>query len=89
MSITPFNAERIFPELGGDMLEITCRNHPTARYLMKNMRGRGLHFIAWAEDMPETEEERIEQGWTGVLHSECPCPISDLVLKEDGRQVFD
>jgi hypothetical protein len=43
--------------------EMTCVNHPTARYLTKNPWQRGLHFVTPA---------------TGFGFSECPCPFGDL-----------
>lgn len=84
------NSDRIFPDLGGDMLSITCRNHPTARYLMKNMRGRNLHFISPPEEALAIEDmqEREDAGFIGIANLECPCLTSDLILVDDGRQVF-
>lgn len=43
--------------------ELTCVNHPTARYLTKNPWTRSLHFVQAAE---------------GFDFTECPCPFSDL-----------
>lgn len=52
----------------GPMFEVTCKNHPTARYLTKGP-ARGLHFI----------EGAVEFGpWT-----ECPCSGTDLVVVID------
>lgn len=89
MSITPFTDETLFPDLPRGMLDITCRNHPTARYSMKNIPGRTLHFLHWADEAGEMEmDERIEAGWVGPANLECPCPSSDLIIVDDGRQVF-
>jgi hypothetical protein len=55
-----------FPEPGPDMFTLTCKNHPTARYLTKNPWQRGLHFIQPAEGFRQNEE--------------CPCPFDDLVV---------
>lgn len=53
-----------FPEPGPVMFDMTCRNHPTARYSTKNPYQRGLHIL------------KFPDGMTG----ECPCPFSDMVV---------
>lgn len=52
-----------WPEPGG-MFHLTCKNHPTAKYLTKNPFMRHLHFIKAPEGM----------------YGECPCPFGDLVV---------
>lgn len=47
--------------------EITCVNHPTARYLSKNPMTRSLHFVRAPEGFGYTRE--------------CPCPYGDLRVK--------
>jgi len=62
---------------------LTCRNHPTARYLTKNPWVRGLHFIA-------APAEAVDPAWrdehgSGPGNLECRCPFSDLVvIGQDG-----
>jgi hypothetical protein len=57
-----------------DMLSITCRLHPTARYLRKNTQEpRNLHWVAAAVDMD---------------YKECPCPGTDLIYTDNGEQVW-
>lgn len=51
------------------MRELTCKNHPTARYLTKNPWSRSLHFI------------KPPDGYIG----ECECPFSDLVVIVKGE----
>lgn len=55
---------------------LTCRNHPTARYLTKNPWSRGIHFIA------APIEARDQPDWQGSGPGglECTCPFSDLVV---------
>lgn len=50
----------------GPMFELTCKNHPLARYLTKNPWLRSLHFVK-AHD-PATP------------YTECPCPFGDMVV---------
>ena len=54
------------------MKEMTCKNHPTARYLTKNPSTRGLHFVTVSDEGMRGEFE------DGKL--ECPCPFSDLMV---------
>jgi len=57
---------------------LTCRNHPTARYVTKNPWTRGIHFVtppAEAED----PQWRAEHG-SGPANLECDCPFADLVV---------
>jgi hypothetical protein len=57
-----------------EMLEITCRQHPTAEYLTKNTaEARSLHFVKAA---------------VGMDYKECPCPASDLIYKDTGERVW-
>lgn len=60
---TPVN-EFKFPEPGSKMFQLTCKNHPTAKYLTKNPYSRGLHLI------------NVPEGFS----SECPCAFGDLVV---------
>lgn len=63
-----------FPAPGPKMFELTCKNHPTARYSTKNPYQRGLHFLQGADDV-------------GPL-TECPCPFEDMVvLVEEEKDV--
>lgn len=50
----------------GRLKPLTCKNHPTARYLTKHPWLRGLHFIKAADGFGPYEE--------------CPCPFDDLVV---------
>lgn len=43
---------------------LTCRNHPTARYLTKNPFWRSLLVLRFDE----------------TLNAECPCPFDDLMV---------
>lgn len=54
------------------MKEVTCVNHPTARYLTKNPAMRGLHFIEAPEGF----------GWG----QECPCPWDDLRVRVEDSE---
>lgn len=51
------------------MRTLTCKNHPTARYLTKNPWWRGIHGIK----LPEGDIPRSETG-------ECQCPFSALAV---------
>lgn len=53
------------------MRELTCVNHPTAKYYTKNLFSRGLHIITLPQGIPM--EERTYTG-------ECKCPLRDLVV---------
>ena len=55
---------------------LTCKNHPTAKYLTKNPFYRSIHVVK----LPEGEIERSETG-------ECTCPFSDLVVVTDESKV--
>lgn len=57
---------------------VTCKNHPSARYLTKNPYDRTLHLITYPTGL--TPDERDTNG-------ECKCPFSDLVVivADDGR----
>lgn len=48
------------------MRSMTCKNHPTARYLTKNPFFRGVHVVKFPDGMTE----------------ECSCPFGDLVVIE-------
>lgn len=50
---------------------LTCRNHPTARYLSKNVWTRSI----FVETPPEGDIERTSTG-------ECTCSVYDLVVME-------
>jgi hypothetical protein len=52
------------------MRVLTCVNHPTAKYLTKNVFNRHLHVVDFPEGMTR----------------ECPCPLDDLrvVAEESG-----
>ncbi|KIQ62411.1 hypothetical protein TR51_25570 [Kitasatospora griseola] len=52
------------------MRTLTCKNHPTARYLTKNPFSRGLNLTKWPED---DDTPRTPIG-------ECTCPFGDLVV---------
>lgn len=55
---------------------LTCKNHPTARYLTKNPWWRGIHIIK----LPEGDIPRSETG-------ECQCPLLDLaVIEQEGKK---
>lgn len=58
-----------FPEPGPEHFQLTCKNHPTAKYLTKNPWNRGLHVI----ELPKGDIPRTATG-------ECTCPFSDLVV---------
>lgn len=68
MNPTPIS-EFDFGEPGPTMYELTCKNHPTARYLTKNPHCRSL-IVA---DLPKGDIPRTSTG-------ECTCPVSDLVV---------
>jgi hypothetical protein len=51
---------------------LTCKNHPTAKYLTKNPWQRGLHFIKPPVEAPQ-------EGWP-LGGYECPCSFGDLVV---------
>lgn len=53
--------------------ELTCKNHPLARYLSKNPFERGLHFI------------QGPNGLSSLFEKECDCPFDDLrvVIQEN------
>ena len=55
-----------FGEPGPEMFVLTCKNHPTAKYLTKNPYQRSVHFIR--------EPEGFRHG------QECPCKFKDLVV---------
>lgn len=44
--------------------KLTCKNHPTARYLTKNPWFRGVHI------------QKFPDGMT----SDCSCPFNDMVV---------
>lgn len=51
---------------------LTCKHHPTARYLTKNPTMRLLHIVQFPDGMA----------------GECPCPYADLVVLVDtGEEV--
>ena len=50
----------------GGLKTVTCRYHPTARYLTKHPRIRSLHFV----QAPDPAHP----------FTECKCPYSDLVV---------
>lgn len=53
---------------------MTCRNHPTARYLTKNPFYRSIHVLRFPVD----------------TDGECPCPFDDLaVIVPDEPTVTD
>lgn len=56
----------------GEMYSLTCRNHPTARYLTKNPYCRQLHFI---------------EGPEGSPFKECACAFDDLVVLVDKKEL--
>jgi hypothetical protein len=62
-----------FPASGmeGEMFDLTCKNHPTARYTTKNPYTRNLHFLQAAEGFGFAQE--------------CPCAFSDLVVIVEGE----
>jgi hypothetical protein len=47
--------------------KLTCKNHPTARYLTKNPYFRSIHLIK----LPDGETK------------ECTCPFDDLMVIEE------
>lgn len=49
----------------GELFQLTCKNHPTARYSTKNPYCRGLHFLEGPKEHPFTE---------------CACSFNDLVV---------
>lgn len=57
--------------------ELTCRNHPTAKYYTKNWWDRRLHLVEYPADMPP--------------YTECPCPASDMVvvIRPDSQEQRD
>lgn len=57
---------------------LTCKNHPTARYLTKNPFFRSIGIIALPID------EGIERTPTG----ECTCPFKDLVVIVESSQPY-
>lgn len=71
MKLTPIR-EYEWTEDYSFMRTLTCKNHPTARYLTKNPWWRQIHIIKFPEgDIP--------RSGTG----ECQCPFEDLVVIED------
>lgn len=52
VEVTPVSEFR-FPEPGSTMFKLTCRNHPTAKYLTKNPYERNLHLIESPEGFGE------------------------------------
>lgn len=60
------------------MKEMTCKNHPFARYLTKNPWSRGLHFI------------QGPHGLMSMIDPECDCPFEDLrvVIRETERHIW-
>lgn len=71
MKLTPVK-EYPWTDDYSEMHELTCKNHPTAKYLTKNPFARSLHVV----NLPKGEIERSVSG-------ECICPFSDLVVIED------
>lgn len=53
---------------------LTCKNHPTARYLTKNPWFRSVHLVK----RPEGNIPRTETG-------ECTCPFDDLMVVDEGK----
>jgi hypothetical protein len=51
------------------MRTLTCKNHPTSRYLTKNPYARNIHLAK----LPEGNIERNDYG-------DCVCPLTDLVV---------
>lgn len=66
MKLTPIN-EYVWTDDYSFMRKLTCKNHPTARYLTKNPYFRGIHLVKF----PEGERQ------------ECPCPFTDLMVIEE------
>jgi len=68
------------------MIEMTCKNHPRARYLTKGP-DRLLHFVEADPDYVRKMHPELAHHPDNVLrhhHEECLCPISDLIVtKED------
>jgi hypothetical protein len=58
-----------FPEPSSTMFELTCKNHPTAKYLTKHPLLRGLHFI--------------KAAYGFAPNKECPCSFTELAVIGD------
>lgn len=85
------------------MYNMTCKNHRGARYLTKNPRTRGIHFVsadvAFFKACPEHGEyaKRLEEAGESedmlarmgaYVMCECPCPFADLIfINEDGNEI--
>jgi hypothetical protein len=63
-------------EIGG-LFELTCRNHPSAKYLTKHPMFRSLHLIEVPDDV--APEHRTKP------FGECDCPFGDLIVKPKGE----
>ena len=66
----PYN-EFKWPE-PGNLFELRCKNHLEGHWSTKGP-SRNLHWMGWGED-----------GFTKhdvYMFSECPCPVSDLVVR--------
>jgi hypothetical protein len=70
MKLTPIG-EYVWTDDYSFLRTLTCKNHPTARYLTKNPWYRSIHLIKF----PEGDIERNENG-------ECTCPFTDLMVIE-------
>lgn len=53
----------------GDMIEITCKNHPGAIWRTKNIAPIGCRSIFWSS------ADNYRAGYS----YECDCPASDLI----------
>ena len=62
-----------WPEPGA-MFTLTCKNHPSARYLTKNPFMRSLHLIEVPVDLKP--EEKTSTG-------ECACAFADMIVDPD------
>ncbi len=57
----------------GDMISLTCVNHPNKRWLTKNIMCIGARSIIWV-GMDNYQRGELE---------ECDCPITDLKVVEE------
>ena len=54
----------------GDLKTLTCINHTSKRWATKHLRDRSLLYYGDAE--------------TGLMSTECDCPLSDLMVQVPG-----
>lgn len=80
IELVPFDDPRIDWSDLSTLKWITCRHHPTARYLSKNPWTRSLHFIRPCDEMLEGDPSFRPNRPDGVGSLECDCLFSDLVV---------